>query len=265
MGIGSNPSGKKSRENGAAMKEISSQNNFEVLSIPGDQVPLVLEEGEINQSQNQTSEEVTGSVETDLTIPKEGHSPTYLDMAKKKIPMNNSSSHDEDPLERSSKKVRKFHKMVREEEVERLKIQGSQDTIEMSISRNTRGQAFKRRPSFSQIMTFVSWNCKGLGNFSKVEAINDLIRMASPDILLLQEMKIDEDNLMSISNMKWKLNVGKAMSARGTAGGITTLWKENSFSLEDSYIMQHWIFSEIRHTQSKFAIALFNVCVPVNL
>ena len=66
------------------MKEPMTQNNFEVLSIPEDQVLLVLEEGEITQSQNQTSEEVIGSVETDLTIPMEGHSPTYPDMAKKR-------------------------------------------------------------------------------------------------------------------------------------------------------------------------------------
>ena len=114
-------------------------------------------------------------------------------------------------------------------------------------------------------MNIVSWNCRGLGNYSKVEVVNDLIRMASPDVLLLQETKIDEDNLLSISNKKWKLNVGKAVSARGTAGGIATLWKENSFSLEHSHTTQYWILLEIRHTQSKFSIALFNVYVLVNL
>ena len=52
MRSGSNLSGKKPKENGAAMKEISSKNNFEVLSIPKNQVLLVLEEGETTQSQN---------------------------------------------------------------------------------------------------------------------------------------------------------------------------------------------------------------------
>ena len=80
-------------------------------------------------------------------------------------------------------------------------------------------------------MNIVSWNCEGLGNSSKVEVVNDLIRMASPDFLLLQETKIDEDSLLSISNKKWKTNVGKAMSARGTIGGIATLWTKNAFSL----------------------------------
>ena len=86
-------------------------------------------------------------------------------------------------------------------------------------------------------MNFVSWNYKGLGNSSKVEYVNDLIRMDSLDVLMLQETKIDEDSLLSISCKIWKMNVGKAVSARGTAGGIATLWEENSFSLENSFTM----------------------------
>ena len=78
-------------------------------------------------------------------------------------------------------------------------------------------------------MNIVSWNYRGLRNSSKVEAVNDLIRMASPDFLLLQETKIDEDSLLSIRNKKWKMNVGKVVSTRGTTGGIATLWTENLF------------------------------------
>ena len=88
-------------------------------------------------------------------------------------------------------------------------------------------------------MKLVSWNCRGLGQSSKAESVNDLIRMASPYILMLQETKIDEDNLLSTCCKRWKTNVGKAVSARGTAGGIATLWAENSFSLENSFTTQH--------------------------
>jgi len=42
-------------------------------------------------------------------------------------------------------------------------------------------------------MQIVSWNCKGLGNPLKVEAIKDLSRMEPSDILLLQETKIEEE------------------------------------------------------------------------
>ena len=94
-------------------------------------------------------------------------------------------------------------------------------------------------------MNIVSWNCGGLENSSKVEAVKDLLRMVSPYVLLLQETKIDEDSLQSLSNKKWKTNVGKVVSARGSAGGIATLWTENLFSLVNSHVTQHWIFSEL--------------------
>ena len=70
----------------------------------------------------------------------EGHSPTYVEMAKKKKPIDNYGSSKEDPSEKSSKKGRKSQKTVREEEVEHLNIQGSQPTIEMSITRNTQAR-----------------------------------------------------------------------------------------------------------------------------
>ena len=140
LGTSNNTSGQK--EHGEVMKESMTQNNFEVLSIPKDQT---LKEGEVPQTQIQTSEEDKG-YESEINTPVEGHSPTYAEMEKKKKPTDNSGSSDENTLERSSKKGRKSHKMVREEEVERLKMQGNQPTIEMSISRNTRARPLKGGP-----------------------------------------------------------------------------------------------------------------------
>ena len=82
MGTSSNPSGQK--EHGVVLKEPMTQNSFEVLSIPEDQLLSTLEEGEVPQTQIQTSEEVRGLAEPDLNTPMEGHSPTYAEMAKKK-------------------------------------------------------------------------------------------------------------------------------------------------------------------------------------
>ena len=59
------------------MKELMTQNIFEVLSIPEEQSLSALEEGEVPQTQIQTSEEVSGPVGPELNTPVEGHSPTY--------------------------------------------------------------------------------------------------------------------------------------------------------------------------------------------
>ena len=59
--------------------------------------------------------------------------PSYAEVAKKKAIESSGSSEDE-TYERPFKRVgRKSRKEMREEEVERLKTQGSQATIEMSI------------------------------------------------------------------------------------------------------------------------------------
>ena len=56
MGSGSNPTEQKQHEIGTTMNEVTTQNNFDVLSIPKEQ-PSVLEEGEVTQAQDQPREE----------------------------------------------------------------------------------------------------------------------------------------------------------------------------------------------------------------
>ena len=64
----------------------------------------------------------------------ENSPPSYANIARKQIDSPNSSEDDQI----SKKGGRKSKKEIREEEVERLKTQGSQSTIEMSYGRNKR-------------------------------------------------------------------------------------------------------------------------------
>ena len=113
-------------------------------------------------------------------------------------------------------------------------------------------------------MQIASWNCKGLGNPLKAEAFKDSMKMDSPDILLLQETKIEEESLLLLSKCKWKLNTGKVVSARGTSGGLSTLWCEEKFQLKSCSVTQHWIFTELFHISSNISFALFICYVPIN-
>ena len=58
-------------------------------------------------------------------------------------------------------------------------------------------------------------------------------------ILLLQKTKIDEDALLLLSNTKWKKNVGIVVSTRRTRGGLATIWSEDKFILNSSFVSQH--------------------------
>ena len=57
------------------------------------------------------------------------------------------------------------------------------------------------------------WNCRGLGNPLKAEAVKDLLKMNPSDILLLQETNIEDKALLSISRSKWNKKAGVGVSA----------------------------------------------------
>ena len=94
-------------------------------------------------------------------------------------------------------------------------------------------------------MCIVSWNYRGLGNPSKAEAVKDLLKIDPPEMLLLQESKIEGDTLLEINNQKWKKNARKSISTRGSSGGLATLSEKEKFHIESSFETQHWIFTEL--------------------
>ena len=70
-------------------------------------------------------------------------SPSYIEILKKKV-VDSSGSSNDDSFEHSSKKTgRKSRKEIREEEAERLKMQGSQATIEMTLGKSKRNRPLK--------------------------------------------------------------------------------------------------------------------------
>jgi hypothetical protein len=88
--------------------------------------------------------------------------------------------------------------------------------------------------------------------------VKDLLKVESPEILMLQETIIGEV-LLDLSRMKWKIKEGKVVSARGTSRGLATIWIEDLFQREISFETHHWIYTELCHKTSKITIALFNL------
>ena len=78
-------------------------------------------------------------------------------------------------------------------------------------------------------MRLVSWNCRGLGSPSKSEAAKSILKSELPEILMLQETKIEGEVLLELNKAKWKTKAGKAITARGTCGGLATLWEADKF------------------------------------
>lgn len=81
-------------------------------------------------------------------------------------------------------------------------------------------------------MRYISWNCRGLGSALKEEALKDLVWIHKPEILLVQEMKLEEAVILQSGKMFWKKGPGIANNSRGASGGIATFWDSALYDLE---------------------------------
>jgi len=97
----------------------------------------------------------------------------------------------------------------------------------------------------------------------KAAAVKDLMKIETPEILMLQEAKIEGEALLELRRTNWKTKAGMVVSARGTSGGLATFWMEELFQQENSFKTQHWIYTKLRHKESKLTLALFNLYVPI--
>ena len=76
-------------------------------------------------------------------------------------------------------------------------------------------------------MKAISWNWRGLGEANKVEEIKYIIRHERPDLLLIQETKMSDVEVLALSQHFWKNSQGNAISSRGASRGIVTFFSSN--------------------------------------
>jgi ribonuclease HI/exonuclease III len=112
-------------------------------------------------------------------------------------------------------------------------------------------------------MQIVSWNCRGLGSKTKEEALRDLTRLTRPEVLLIQETKLEKEDFLRASIKFWKKGPARAVSARGASGGIATLWDDSKLDFIEEETSTHWIYTKLLHKRSGLLVSLFNLYVPV--
>jgi exonuclease III len=115
------------------------------------------------------------------------------------------------------------------------------------------------------MMKIISWNCRGMGSKVKEEATRSLIRREAPDILLIQETKMEDIEFLQISKKVWKGSSGQAVSARGASGGLGSLWNPLKYRLVTEWHNTHWLFFKLQPLDSREAFSLFTVYVPTNI
>ena len=99
-------------------------------------------------------------------------------------------------------------------------------------------------------MRYISWNCRGLGSNQKEEALKDIIRINKPDVLLVQETKMEESILYQVGQAICKKGPAIAISSKGASGGIATFWDSTKFDLIKEEHSDHWILTNLLHRDS---------------
>ena len=95
-------------------------------------------------------------------------------------------------------------------------------------------------------MKVLSWNYRDLGSKVKEEAMEELIRLAHPYILLIQETKLEKDMFLQVSANFWKKGGRTTVSSRGASEGIDTLWDDQKYDLVDTKHSPHWILTTLQ-------------------
>jgi exonuclease III len=113
-------------------------------------------------------------------------------------------------------------------------------------------------------MKVVSWNCRGLGQREKKEAMGKLIRTEKPHILLIQETKLQGSEALREMKQIWKTSSGTTLNARGASGGICTVWNTQFFREEQTVESTHWSLVKLKHLQSGITYPICNVYMPNN-
>jgi exonuclease III len=104
-------------------------------------------------------------------------------------------------------------------------------------------------------MNFLSWNCRGFGNKSKVEALKYLKVLAKPSVILLQETKMEESIVLETTKKVFKFCGGTTVSSQGASSGIATLWDEHIWNLEVTLNTQHWLLTVLKNKDSSNSIS----------
>jgi ribonuclease HI/exonuclease III len=111
-------------------------------------------------------------------------------------------------------------------------------------------------------MIITSWNCRGMGSKKKEDALKDILKSSKASILLLQETKMSQQDVLRTLSKVWKGSQGVAENARGASGGICTLWDASIFDMISSHTCMHWIHTKVHHKSTGCQVSLFNIYAP---
>ena len=116
----------------------------------------------------------------------------------------------------------------------------------------------------SKIQKFkiLSWNCRGLGRLDKCDVVRNVIRQSRCDICMLQETKMNENNLNYVSVLPFFFERNcVVVHAHNTSGGLLISWKY-TYKLISSWGTRHTCSALLQQINSGAFLLVTNVYGP---
>ena len=102
-----------------------------------------------------------------------------------------------------------------------------------------------------------------MGGTNKVEAIKDIIKSERTDILLIQETKMSDVEVLALSHCFWTNNHGKDISSNGASGVIETFFS-SKYVIKNVKENQNWLLIEFQEKDDSNDYYVCNVYGPTH-
>lgn len=110
-------------------------------------------------------------------------------------------------------------------------------------------------------MQILSWNIRGLGSFSKKRFLSKLIKKKRPDMVFIQETKLESVDRLAIQRIWGVSNVDYACSnSEGASGGLLTIWNSSFFKPVNVTVNRSFIL--LQGTIDNFPCIIVNIYAP---
>lgn len=100
-----------------------------------------------------------------------------------------------------------------------------------------------------------------MGSSLKANAVRGLLKFEQPDLLLLQETKISDQDFQNHTKRSTNYS-GTTISAAGASGGIGTIWNKNKWELTNQNSHSWWVRTHIQNKASKEDYIIYNIYAP---
>eukprot|EP00253_Pinus_taeda_P010548 PITA_10548 len=100
-----------------------------------------------------------------------------------------------------------------------------------------------------------------MGSSLKVKALKDLLTQEHPNIFLIQENKLTQQDF-TVQTQRFRNYSGISKGSDGASGGIGTLWNKNKWEISNHQTCNWWVRTDVRSKSTQEVLFIYNIYAP---